>query len=278
MVEAGCFTHLAGVVTWREDGALEHRFVRYGEMDAQDEEVAALVREAVDETDEILAEVVATTPFRLNGDYVPGLRTEETNLGDLVADAILWEAQLVAEDTPDIALANGGSIRASIPEGDITFANILEVVPFINYVSTVHVTGRELLEALEVSCSATPKSLGGFPQVAGISFTIDTSVPFEEGPLYEESVYHAPANPGARVRIDEINGEPFDEDASYVLATTDFICAGGDTYHAFVEASRTSMKGCSVTFYETLLAFLTDACGGEVPGEYEQTSGRITVL
>ena len=278
VVEAECHTHMAGIVSWAADGSLEHRFVRHDDTNAEDEEVAALVRETVEETERGLTEVIASTPFELNGDSDPGVRTEETNLGDPVADAMLWQAQLVAEDSPVLAIVSAGTIRSTISAGDITVGNVLEALPFINELVTIEVTGRELLEALEASCSLTPKRMGGFPQVAGISFSIDTTVPFEPGEPYEGTVYHAPAHAGSRVRIDEVDGAPFDADATYAIVTIDFVGAGGDTYHVFLDASARSLKGCGVTLREAFRDYLTDGCSGEVPSEYERPQGRITIL
>lgn len=276
VVEADCHTHMVGIVTW-EDGKLERQLVRFGEYDGQDPEIAAIVKREVDSIEEKLSQVIATTDFELNGSTVPGLRTEETNLGDLVADAVLWEGQMRAEDAPDIAIVNGGTIRSSVPVGDITLGQITAMLPFINYVCTVQVTGAQLLEALEASCSETPEELGGFPQVAGITLSVNTQVPFEKGEMYPSSTYYQPAMPESRVTIKSVNGSPFDENATYTIATSDFISAGGDTYHAFADPSQDTMKGTDSLLSDALHQFLIDACGGAVPHEYEQSQGRIVI-
>ena len=82
------------------------------------------------------------------------------------------------------ALTNGGGIRASIKAGDITMKDMKTIFPFGNQVSVLTVTGAELLEALEAATFSTPDAIGAFPQVAGIVFTIDTTVPFEQGEQY----------------------------------------------------------------------------------------------
>ena len=73
---------------------------------------------------------------------------------------------------------------------------------------------QQLLEALEASCSACPKALGGFPQVSGIVFTVDTTVPYENGEQYADSTYYAPAKPGSRVTIESVGGKNFDLNAT----------------------------------------------------------------
>ena len=277
MVEAECYTHMIGVVTW-EDGRLEQQLVKFGEYDGQDATVAAAVQEVSDEINKDLRVVVGTTPFLLNGERSPGVRTQETNLGDFVADAVLWEAQQSAEDTPQCAVVNGGGIRRSIDAGDIKLGDVLEVAPFLNYICTIKVSGSQLLEAFEASCFATPGEIGGFPQVSGIEYSIDTTVPFEEGDLYPDSTFHAPAKPGSRVTIQSVDGAPFDESATYTVATLDFMCAGGDTYYVFAETAQTTMKSTGYLMQDALRYYLEEACGGEVGNQYAEPQGRIKIV
>lgn len=277
VVESDCYTHMVGVVTW-EDGKLDAQFVKIGEYDGQDKTVAAAIQTVADEVGQELGEVIATTPFKLNGERVPGLRNSETNLGDLVADALLWQAQISAEDYPDAALINSGGLRTSIEEGDITLGSVNEVMPFINYLCTAHITGTALLEALEASCQATPEELGGFPQVAGIKFTIDTTVPYEKGEVYPGSTYHAPANPGARVTIESVNELPFDEGATYTIAAPDFVCVGGDTYYAFAASAKDSLRTTGHTISDVICNYLKEMNYGAVGYEYANPQGRITII
>ena len=137
------------------------------------------------EIDAEYGEVFAKTEADLNGERDPGNRTEETNLGDLLADALLWEvtkdgALPVAKENV-VAITNGGGIRASIAKGDITKNDINTVLPFGNTVAYVTVSGETLLEALEASTYCTPEAVGAFPQAAGIEFTIDTAKAYDQG-------------------------------------------------------------------------------------------------
>ncbi len=276
VVETGCYTHAIGVVTW--DGeTFTPSLVKYGEYEGQDAAVAALVQSASDDLSTTLDILVTTTPFYLNGERNPGLRTQETNLGDLVADAIFWEASLSAEDTPDAAMINGGAIRASVAAGDITMREVINVLPFINFICTVQVSGAQLLEVLEAACAFTPSENGGFPQVAIITFEIDTSVPFVGAGKYPDSTFEKPANPGARVTITDVNGRGFDLDVIYTIASIDFLGAGGDTYYAFAEAASTTMKGAGYLLSDVLCFYLEDQVGAEVPSDYEKPQGRIVI-
>ena len=83
------------------------------------------------------------------------------------------------------------------------------VFPFGNEVSVLDVTGAELLEALEAATHSTPKAIGAFPQVAGIVFTVDTTKAYENGEQYPDSTYYKPLNPGSRVTIESVGGQPF---------------------------------------------------------------------
>lgn len=242
-------------------------------------EVAELVNAVNAEVTEALSAVFATTEVDLNGERDPGVRTEETNLGDFAADAILWAAQqALGEDMVAAAITNGGGIRTSIPAGEITMDDMKTVFPFGNEVSTLTVTGAELLEALEAATFSTPEAVGAFPQVAGIEFTIDTTVPYENGEQYPDSTYFKPANPGARITIATVGGQPFDEEALYTIATNDFTAAGGDTYYAFAYANATTGYKTGVSLEDALVNYTTEVLGGVVGTQYAEPQGRITII
>ena len=217
----------------------------------------------------------AKTEVLLNGEKAPGNRTEETNLGDLITDSLVWGAAKNGEEV-DAAVTNGGGIRAPIAAGDITKKDVNTVLPFGNTLSIVKVTGAELLEALEASTFSTPEAIGGFPQVSGIEFTVDTTKEFKAGDLYPGSTYHKPASI-ERVTIASVGGKDFDEKATYSIATNDFMAAGGDTYYAFASAKTNYDLGLPMD--EVLMDYIKEELGGAVTAEaYGEPAGRITVL
>ena len=279
VVETGCYTHAVGVVTW-EGGKLDAHLEKFGEYKGQDGAVAEHIKTVADQVSDELGEVLATTDFLLDGERLPGVRNKETNLGDLVADAVMWEAQKMADDEPDCAIVNGGAIRMSIAEGDITRGDVLNVLPFVNYVCTIKVTGAQLLESIEASCAGTPDEMGGFPQVSGIKYTVDTLVPYAAGEAYPDSTYKAPAMPGSRVTIHDVGGKGFDKKATYTIASNDFLCAGGDTYYVFAQAADKTMKDINYLVSDCLVYYLTEVCGGKVPDTYKDPAGqgRIKVV
>jgi 2',3'-cyclic-nucleotide 2'-phosphodiesterase (5'-nucleotidase family) len=223
----------------------------------------------------------AKSEVDLNGDREPGNRTEETNLGDLITDAMMWaiqkdEGSITVPEENVVAITNGGGIRAWIHAGDITKNDINTVLPFGNTLAVVYVTGAELLEALEASTYCTPVSIGGFPQAAGIEFTIDTTKAYDANEeTYPGSTYYGPKSIN-RVTIDSVNGQPFDEDATYAVITNDFCAAGGDTYYAFASASSQFDTGMALD--EILMNYITEELNGVVGQEYAEPRGSINVI
>lgn len=243
-----------------------------------DEETDAKVSAVNNQVEEQLGATFAKSEVELDGSRAPGVRTQETNLGDFSADAILWAARnALGEDKVQAALTNGGGIRESIPAGDITMKTMKTVFPFGNEVAVLTVTGAELLEALEAATYCTPDAVGAFPQVAGMVFTIDTSVPYENGEQYPDSTYFAPAKPGARVTIESVDGQPFDVDALYTIATNDFTAAGGDTYYAFKYSNQTSGYKTGIALEDALVQYTQQVLGGVVGSDYAESQGRITI-
>lgn len=241
-----------------------------------DPDVLAAIEAVNAEVEQELGKVFAKTEVLLNGERDPGVRTEETNLGNFAADAILWSArQALGEDKVDLALTNGGGIRASIPVGDISMKTMKTVFPFGNEVATVTVTGAELLEALEAATFCTPTAVGAFPQVSGVQFTIDTTVPYENGEMYPNSTYYAPAKPGSRIKNVTVNGQPLDLNAEYVVATNDFTAAGGDTYGAFLGKTP---YNTGVALEQALVDYTATVLEGVITEkDYGKPAGRITV-
>lgn len=267
-----------GAVVISEDG-ISIESVDLEKYEGSDDVVEEAAQLVIDEVDAAYGEVFAKSEVELCGEKAPGNRTEETNNGDLIADAILWQAKkdgnLPVADENVIAITNGGGIRAAIAAGDITKKDVNTVLPFGNTVAYVTVKGSVLLEALEASTYCTPEAVGAFPQVAGIKFSIDTNKAFDQGEQYPGSTYYAPASIN-RVTIESINGKAFDPDATYVVVTNDFLAAGGDTYYAF---SVSTSVDTGIPMDEAVMSYITEELKGVVTAEkYGEPQGRITVL
>ncbi len=238
----------------------------------------AFVKSFNDIVKEAYAGTFATTTSLLDGTR-GNVRTRETNLGDFSADAYKYTAETYVADNEldmviDGAIQNGGGIRDTIAAGEISMDTLYKVFPFGNTVSIVTLKGSELLEALEASCFACPNELGGFPQVSGIQFTIDTSVPYAQGALYPDSTYYAPAAPGSRVTITSVGGKAFDPNATYNIAVNNFMADGGDTYYVFTNASQ--VIDTEVVDAEGLISYV-NSLGGVIGESYAAPKGNITI-
>lgn len=244
---------------------------------AKDAAVAAAAKTIVDRVDAEYDVVFAKSEVTLNGAKAPnGNRDSETNNGDLITDAMLWKVMqnkegLTVDADHVVAITNGGGIRAAIEPGDVTKKDINTVLPFGNTVVTIYITGEELLEVLEASTYSLP--VGGFPQVAGINYTISTAVAYDaNAETYPASTYYGPKSIN-RVTINSINGKEFKADDTYAVVTNDFSAAGGDTYYAFKAATAKFDTG--IPLDEAVMEYVTKELKGVIGTQYAAPQGRI---
>jgi 5'-nucleotidase len=185
----------------------------------------------------LMAEAVGETKAELDGDR-GRVRTRETNLGNLIADAMLWQG---AAAGAQIAIQNGGGIRASIPAGPITLGQAMEVLPFGNYLVALTLTGEQLIAALENGVSQVERVAGRFPQVAGLRYTWDPAQPAGQRIVAVEVLTAEGFRPiGARTR--------------YRVVTNNFLAGGGDGYEVFGQAAERLVLG--FVDYEVLAEYL----------------------
>ena len=244
-----------------------------------DATVANDAKAIIDPIDADYDQKFAEAAVDLNGAKAPGNRTEETNLGDLITDAMMWAIKTKAPGVDmnnAVAITNGGGIRAAIAKGDITKKDVNTVLPFGNTLAVVYVKGSELLEALEVSTYCTPKSLGGFPQFAGMEVELNTACEYDANDTtYPGSTYFGPKSIN-RITIKTVNGKAFDKDATYAVITNNFLAAGGDTYYAFAAAQTQFDTGLPLD--EILMEYITVELNGVVTDKYAAPQGRLTIV
>ena len=264
---------------WHKE-KVEGKDVTVVDYKTRDEKVAAAAKAIIDPIDKAYGEKFAVSKVTLNGAKAPdGNRDSETNLGDLITDAMLWKVLADAEITVAkenvVAITNGGGIRASIGVGDVTKKDINTVLPFGNTLAVVYVKGSELLEALEASTYCTPESIGGFPQVAGMQFTVATYETYDKNDeSYPNSTYYGPKTIN-RVTIGSINGKDFDPEATYAVITNNFVAGGGDTYYAF--AAATNQFDTGLPLDEVVMEYITKELKGVIGETYAEPAGRIVV-
>jgi len=212
--------------------------------DVEPDPIVNLVVERINRANEkITSQVVGRTNVELNGERGQ-VRTGETNLGNLITDAMKWKLDA------DAAITNGGGIRASIDQGEITQGEVITVLPFGNTAMAIEISGADLKAALEHGVSQYPATEGLFPQVSGIKFT-----------------FNGDADPGNRIQEVWVGGEALNEDESYVVATNDFMKAGGDGYSMFTDAPIVKEAG---GLEEVVMEYI-DQFGPVAP----ETEGRI---
>lgn len=188
-----------------------------------DADYEAALKPYKERVEQIKQESTGVTAFTtLDGERAK-VRTQETNLGNLITDGMLAKAKTIDSAT-SIALTNGGGIRASINEGDITVGEVINVMPFGNSLAIMELSGSEILSALEHSVSAYPTASGAFLHVAGMKFKFDPEQPagervFDAGVVGEDG-----------------NTTKIDPAAMYKVATNIFTAKGGDGYDMFAQA------------------------------------------
>ena len=197
----------------------------------KDKEMENEVAEVYARIDDILSQPLGTNEYPLyvtDDEGIRMVRSRETNCGDFVADAYRYVMGT------QIAVANSGGVRANIPAGVITYNDLFSITPFQNHVASAYVSGQQILDDLEVACRKTEALYkfdgnavgenGGFRQVSGLKFTIDTSV--ESAVIIDENNFFAGFSSDAR-RVKDVyilEGEeyvPLEKDKIYTIASTD---------------------------------------------------------
>ncbi|MEO1564160.1 MAG: 5'-nucleotidase C-terminal domain-containing protein [Pseudomonadota bacterium] len=202
----------------------------------KDAAIAARVAELAAPVEEMKNTVVASAPAAIDGER-ERCRLQECAMGNLITDAML---DRVADQGIQIAIQNGGGIRASIDAGEVTMGEIYTVLPFQNTLSTFFVSGQTIIDALENGVSQTEEVKGRFPQVAGLEFTWDPSVAPLEGRVVEVLV----------------EGAPIDPAATYGVVSNNYMRSGGDGYGMFGNAENVYDFGPDLA--EVLAAYMAE--------------------
>ncbi|MEM6728589.1 MAG: 5'-nucleotidase C-terminal domain-containing protein, partial [Pseudomonadota bacterium] len=223
VVQAYAYSKYVGhlTLTFDDDGNVTASEGNTTILDASvtpDEAVAIRVAALAEPIAAMQERVIGTASAAIEGDRA-FCRQEECQMGNLVATAML---DRVSDQGIDIAIQNGGGLRASIDAGDVTMGEVLTVLPFQNTLATFQLTGANVLAALENGVSRLEDGGGRFPQVAGLKYTFDPA-----------------AEVGSRVS-DVMVGSgddfaPLELDATYGIVSNNFMRGGGDGYSVFAE-------------------------------------------
>ncbi len=268
-----------GVLTISNDGTLHSDLINDNAVSGTS--TKAVVADVQAQFEELVNTVVAHTDVDLvvydptakdsEGNAIRIVRSQETNLGDLCADAYR------AMSGADVAIVNGGGVRADIPAGDITYGQIIKVHPFGNSMCVVEATGEEIYNALEMSAHSLPSEFGGFLHVSGMSFTIDVNV--ESPVVMDENSMFVKCEGEPRVKDIMIGGEPIDLTKTYTLASHDYKLKNmGDGYSMF--ADNVFLQESVMIDNQVLINYIIDVLGGTVGEDYADPygQGRITII
>ena len=230
-------------------------------------------------------------------------RKAETNLGDLWADALRWFAVSgninAAFDEDDVkagndkldvdaehvvALWNAGNLRADIPAGKFGAAELAEVLPYPNKVAVVYMTGTQLVEALEAASQGLPyteesaAACASFMQVSGLSYTVDLAQEYDKGEAYGDNWFKAASL--RRVTITDVNGQPFDAEATYAVITSNANYNGMDASYIFPEAVEANAKSAVTTAVvrDVVWQYIAEELHNVVGEDYADPQGRITLI
>ena len=241
-----------------------------------DEEIQAYIAGIQGEYQAELDRTVATSEVTLTAlDEADNwlVRVQETNLGDLCADA--FRAVLGA----DVGLMNGGGIRADIEAGDITMGDILDVYTFGNEACLVQVTGQQLLDALEFGAQYYPEASGSFLQVSGLTYTLNPHIPSHV--VTNDQGEFVSVDGEYRVQNVLIDGEPLELTKTYTVAGHNYMLkSSGGGFTMFGKNGDTVILQDGGMLDNDLLArYITENLGGVITArQYGQSAGRITVL
>lgn len=203
------------------------------EVAERDEKIVAFMEQLQDEYENEMKKVVAHSEQVLIANEpetdVRLVRMLETNLGDLCADAYRTAADA------DVAFANGGGIRASLPAGDITYGQIMEIHPFGNLLCKVEVSGQTILDALEFGAKFLPEESGGFLQVSGLTYEINTALPSTVE--VDENGMFVSVQGQYRVQNVLIDGKPIQLTQKYSVVSNSYMLKNfGDGFTMFADA------------------------------------------
>ena len=252
----------------------------------QDEACSEMIESIKAQYESEMKEVIATSDLALSCSSPEGIRlvrSRETAIGDLCADAY----RAIGE--ADIGLVNGGGIRADLPEGGITYADMLAVHPYGNVLCVAEASGQEIIDLLETACMYTQAEYeqdgkavgenGSFMQVSGLKFTIDTTVP--SSVVLDEENNFVSVDGERRVKdilIQDDNGDyvPIDAEAVYIVASHNYLLRdGGSNYTKFMDNNFLIQEG--ISDYQVLTQYIRDVLQGNLSEAYSEPQGRITV-
>lgn len=264
-----------GVLTIKTDGTFKTELIPTETYTKQDQNVMKVINEIKEGYKKVAEMVIFTSDVKLaayddqNNRLV---RCQETNIGNFCTDAYRTVFGT------DIAFLGGGSMRADLPKGDVTFNDLYTMFPFENGTCKGECTGELLLDILEFSVSIAPGEFGGFQQVSGLRFEYDSSIPSPV--VYDADHSFAGVDGERRVKKVEILNqetgkyEPLDPNKTYTFAASSYVAI--DHGDGFAMMSRcTNIQDLGILDTDIIQNFLENYKDNHVGTEYADIEGRI---
>ncbi len=268
-----------GELVITKDGNISTQLVSVKEYTKTDASVKAYITSLQAEYKAQTEKVIGKTDVNLttlNPDTKKrAVRNAETNLGDFCADALRTVLDA------DVAIMNGGGIRADIPKGDITYNHLLTVFPWSNMGCVMEVTGQQIKDALEMGARNYPDENGGFLHVSGMTYEINPYIP--SSVKVDSAAMFVLVNGKYRVQniqvLNKATGkyEPLDTAKKYTLAGINYTLKNsGDGYTMFKD--NKVLKDEVAVDNEILITYLKDHLGGVVGNEYAKPAGQGRIV
>ena len=280
-----------GVLTIHENGTLSHENIKEVPYDPNlaeetlnvtrskvtrhvDKEMNEYINNITDSFAPLLQRVIGRTDFDLNvfrnstestESHTQLSRRQENALCNLVCDSLRHYGEA------DVTIINAGTVLTDIKEGNITYQNVINTMPFSNNVLSKEITGQTILDALEYGARTLPDPTTRFPQVSGITYKIDTSI--NSSVVVDENEVFKNVSGERRVYDVKVNGEDLDVKKKYTISSHSFILGGGDGYSMFTDYEIT--KTSAGLDNEVLLKYIKDDLNGVVPEQYMGAEGRM---
>ena len=232
-----------------------------------DPEMNEFLKSIINSHEKEFKEYVGKTDFDVLGasskEHV--MRSGENNLCDLITDSMKYLGN------SDLALLNAGSIRNDLLKGNITYSNIIDVLPFANRLVVLEIQGKDLLDILEFGVRTLPGISSRFSQVSGIHFKVDDSI---KSPVIVNDMESFDRIEGERRIYDVfIGNESLDENKNYTISVNDYLASGGDGYSMLSKYKK--IKDTPVEMSVVFKDYIKNFLNGNIPERYNNTQGRI---
>ncbi|MEG0639276.1 MAG: bifunctional UDP-sugar hydrolase/5'-nucleotidase [Clostridia bacterium] len=265
----GTKLHHIGELRIATDGTMTTSLLNWND------DVATTIGDIQKSFEELVNQVVAKSDVDLtimepgSDPAVRLIRTAETNLGDLCADAYR------VMSGADVAIVNGGGIRTNIKAGDVTFNDILKVHPYGNALCMVEASGQEILDALEMGARVVPEENGGFLQVSGMTYEIHTYVP--SSVKLDDNGMFVSVDGDYRVKNVKVGDADLDLAKTYTLACHDYLLKNaGDGYTMFQD--NPLLLDVVMLDNQVLINYITKSLGGVVGADYADPHGQGRIV